>query len=35
MSEQSDERTPCWNCGNNRLTWEACPQCGKLGSDEP
>jgi len=27
------ERTECWKCGYQRLIYEACPDCGTLGSD--
>jgi len=28
------ERTECWNCEYERPVFEACPRCGKLGSEE-
>lgn len=35
MGWQSADRTECWQCGHDRLTWEACSECGALGSEEP
>lgn len=29
------KRTECWNCGHARLIYEACPECGRLGSGAP
>lgn len=28
------ERTECWQCGYNRPTFEACPECGSYGGGE-
>ena len=33
FTDGGSQRTECWNCGYQRLVFEACPECGEYGGD--